>query len=293
MRYFLGVGAQKAGTTWLHNQLALHPQVALPHPRKELRYFDTVTETKLGSPRAFFVTRLERDLARIRQWAVGKDSDGSDADDRLQRIARESAQMKHTLDLLRLGTGEPQDYRQFLRRTATEHTLVAGEITPEYAALNDDGWALVEQTLRPRVIMCLRDPLDRYWSAVRMFATNQPDFSSDDLVPLFASMIGWDGMWARTDYETTLAALDRHFVERKRKVLFFEEMMNAETLAEVADFLDVDPEWPWDLEGRFRVGRDSTMPEVPDVVLEKLSPVYAAMRARFGDRIPSSWHTDI
>ena len=36
---FLGIGAQKAGTTWLHEQLRAHPAIHLP-ARKELHYFD-------------------------------------------------------------------------------------------------------------------------------------------------------------------------------------------------------------------------------------------------------------
>jgi hypothetical protein len=36
---FLGIGAQKAGTTWLHECLRCHPELYLP-PQKELHYFD-------------------------------------------------------------------------------------------------------------------------------------------------------------------------------------------------------------------------------------------------------------
>jgi hypothetical protein len=36
---FLGIGAQKSGTTWLHAQLAEHPQLFLP-AEKEVHYFD-------------------------------------------------------------------------------------------------------------------------------------------------------------------------------------------------------------------------------------------------------------
>lgn len=36
---FLGIGAQKAGTTWLHDNLRCHPELFLP-ARKELHYFD-------------------------------------------------------------------------------------------------------------------------------------------------------------------------------------------------------------------------------------------------------------
>ncbi|MBP8646382.1 MAG: sulfotransferase [Syntrophobacteraceae bacterium] len=37
---FLGIGAQRAGTTWLHAQLRSHPAIYLPPRRKELHFFD-------------------------------------------------------------------------------------------------------------------------------------------------------------------------------------------------------------------------------------------------------------
>jgi hypothetical protein len=36
---FLGIGAQKAGTTWLHHNLQAHPDVWMPRV-KEVHYFD-------------------------------------------------------------------------------------------------------------------------------------------------------------------------------------------------------------------------------------------------------------
>jgi hypothetical protein len=37
---FLGIGAQRAGTTWLAENLRTHPQVYLPPARKEVHFFD-------------------------------------------------------------------------------------------------------------------------------------------------------------------------------------------------------------------------------------------------------------
>src|SRR5947207_15540157 len=37
--HFLCIGAQKAGTTWLYENLRVHPQIAVS-PRKEEHYFD-------------------------------------------------------------------------------------------------------------------------------------------------------------------------------------------------------------------------------------------------------------
>ena len=39
---FLSVGAMKAGTTWLYDQLKEHPQVYFT-PEKEIHYFEQVT----------------------------------------------------------------------------------------------------------------------------------------------------------------------------------------------------------------------------------------------------------
>ncbi|HEX2668873.1 MAG TPA: sulfotransferase [Gammaproteobacteria bacterium] len=36
---FLGIGAQKAGTTWLHSMLSLHPDIGMPE-QKELHFWD-------------------------------------------------------------------------------------------------------------------------------------------------------------------------------------------------------------------------------------------------------------
>lgn len=38
---FLGIGAQKSGTTWLHEMLKQHPQICLPSDQKELHFFDS------------------------------------------------------------------------------------------------------------------------------------------------------------------------------------------------------------------------------------------------------------
>ena len=51
---FLGIGAQRAGTTTLHRALAGHPQVFLPVRRKELHYFDQYYERGEDWYRAFF-----------------------------------------------------------------------------------------------------------------------------------------------------------------------------------------------------------------------------------------------
>jgi hypothetical protein len=37
---FVGIGAQRAGTTWIHECLAEHPEVCVPHVKKETHFFN-------------------------------------------------------------------------------------------------------------------------------------------------------------------------------------------------------------------------------------------------------------
>lgn len=51
---FLGIGAQRSGTTTLHRSLDRHPQVFMPTQRKELHFFDQYYERGEDWYRAFF-----------------------------------------------------------------------------------------------------------------------------------------------------------------------------------------------------------------------------------------------
>jgi hypothetical protein len=51
---FLGIGAQRAGTSWLDAQLRVHPDIYLPKRRKEVHFFDWYYDRGLEWYREFF-----------------------------------------------------------------------------------------------------------------------------------------------------------------------------------------------------------------------------------------------
>lgn len=51
---FLGIGAQKAGTTWLHQVLDRHPDVCMARQRKEVHFFDRYFDKGPDWYRGFF-----------------------------------------------------------------------------------------------------------------------------------------------------------------------------------------------------------------------------------------------
>jgi hypothetical protein len=108
--HFVGVGAQRCGTTWWHRQIALHPQVVFERGRqpKEVHFFDSLAGVDALSPE-----QVER-------------------------------------------------YARFFPRPQSGG--VAGEWSPRYMF---DPWAvplLAQAAPRARILVLLRDPVERYAS---------------------------------------------------------------------------------------------------------------------------------
>ncbi len=67
---FLGIGAPRCGTTWLHALLDQHPEVLVPTERKELYYFSHQFDKGLGWYSGFFTRALGKDAGAVK--AVGE-----------------------------------------------------------------------------------------------------------------------------------------------------------------------------------------------------------------------------
>ena len=134
---FIGIGAQKAGTSWLARNLAAHPQIWVP-PLKELHFFDRPPNW--------------RDPIRryVDSDADGVPSRGSAWDLRYDRHPRDRAWYEALF--------EPAPGQ------------VCGEVTPGYAALDDSDVDRVARLLpAARVLFFLRNPIERTWSQTMMY----------------------------------------------------------------------------------------------------------------------------
>jgi hypothetical protein len=262
MRYFLGVGAQKAGTTWLHEQLKLHPEVAVPQ-QKEVHYFDTMYPTRSGHSFGAWISR-----------ALG----AAVADGNTRRAVR-------LADLLEVFFRGPEAYRQYLDSNCTEHTKVAGEITPAYAGLTHAGFAAVKEALDPLILFSMRDPLERYWSQVKMLGGDDPA----RLVKAFQTRFRRPATWSRCDYPALLKTLDDVFPQEQVLTLFYENMFDEAVLSDIGRFLEVQPSWSWHIDKHARAGVALPMPDPTPEMLERFEPVYRFVRERFGTAVPDSW----
>lgn len=275
----LGLGAQKAGTTWLHETLASHPQCR-PFPIKEVHYFDTMA----GKGRTGHVLAERRARQLRKKNPAHRD---------LPRIERLQA-------LLESGRPDDQAYVDLLTERAREGD-VALDISPSYGTLDADVLARMAALEPARFILILREPVARFWSGVRMFV-NMAQKPADDVFEERARafvdrildsakpMPARAGILARGDYAGMLARIDAAIPRDRALVLFFEDLFNQATLDRVTDFLGLSRMALTDTSARLS-GRPARLrPDQVARATDLLRPQYDAVLARFGDAVPTAWH---
>jgi hypothetical protein len=145
---FLCIGAQKAGTSWLDLMLRQHPGVFLP-PMKEVHFYDFIY---LPEHRRWIRASFEKHLGR---HGARPGLEGYFA--RLAALPRQKDAWYAAVF----------DHPEAAGR-------VAGEITPAYSILPDEGVARVRATNPAmRIILIVRDPVDRALSHLRMAANRR------------------------------------------------------------------------------------------------------------------------
>ena len=155
---FLGIGAQKAGSTWLYRALELHPDVWLP-PVKELHFFDE----KIRFQRGWFET-LRGEDGPGRRWRRQIHTER-----RRRRRHRElddaERQRRDWTSRYFFDTPTIEWYESLF----PAEVKTRGEITPEYAVIDEDAiGSAVERFPDLRVVYLIRNPIEREWSAAMM-----------------------------------------------------------------------------------------------------------------------------
>lgn len=273
-----GIGAAKAGTTWLYRYLAGHPEVHLPAV-KELHYFDTVETGR-------FDRQVQRMLRERRRRKERLPTGDAALDKRLQR---EAWAYTGWLNVIREGRNDA-GYLAYLNHNA-EGARVVGDITPAYATLSEASLRhMADLAPVTRFVFLMRDPLDRLWSNIRMSATRKGgDLAATAGVLLDKVLGGGDQtMAARCDYAGTLARLNAAVDPARLFTAFFETLFQPDTLARLCGFLGI-AERSANTEARVHVGEELTMTEAQRArALAWLAPQYDAVRGAMG-ALPQRW----
>lgn len=278
-KFFVGIGVQKAGTTWLADYLASHPQVALP-PFKEAHYWTSKYSTFIpGAVRSKDTVKV-RIPAMVRWMAQG--------------VRRAPAlSLKRGFAFVGYLLHRDRSYRRLLELSGPDADWV-GEVTPAYATLDRAAFDQMDACLdRPHYILMLRNPADRFISQMGMDGRFDPAVLQADPV---ADLALRPGFAARSDYASVLEICAGIAPQARVLTLFYEHLFDAERgQAEqdrVCAFLNIAPHVGD--RGKKMNPRWGAKPEVDRAAIVRLlRPQYEAVEARFGTDLPASWQRDL
>lgn len=277
--YFVCIGAQKSGTTWLARMLETHPDVFVT-PVKEIHYFDHVAGITQHLRNAKRRSRYRKFHQRLwTQW---------------RRFGEQRRQWPWYRHYMKSPIDDAWYAGLFDFRGGRR---MAGEITPEYAILGRGGLSHIKR-LAPdaRVLFIMRNPVARMWSQVlhqcRRRGLDADRLSHETIVAMLAEpRFGELG-----DYAATLDDMAAVFAADQTHVMFYEEMHQdrLKALAEVCHFIGVgfDPAYFGEAGRRFNRSQEAALPEAVRAHMRSLYRAQAeAVRQRVG-RLPEAWEKE-
>ena len=249
--FLLGLGAQKAGTSWLHTQLNRRRDADFGF-LKEYHIHDALT-----LPAAGFSGRSRRSLLKPRTW-------------RRQRF----------LD-------RPERYYAYfaglLRRPGIQLT---GDITPSYCGLSASTLltihaGFINQGIPVKPLFLMRDPIERIVSSLRMQRRKQVLQDSAGEIEALRDLCRErpERINLRSDYGHTLTALKESFGLKHCFIATYEQLFHRDCWTDLCQFLGVpyrEPQW----DQQVNVSRNDT--ELPEELLHELgrwqAPTLAAVQ---------------
>ncbi|MCI0607232.1 sulfotransferase [bacterium] len=232
---FLGIGVQRAGTTWLWRKLRQHPAIWMP-PIKELHYFSRATTYPSPSHLSekylrdrLFGKEIYHKHFRTLMWGhIGRS------------IKRHSVRRLRWMSRYYFGTYDDNWYRSLFKEG---EGLVKGEITPSYSILQAEDVAHIKMLFPSlKIILLLRNPIDRAWSQIRFDWTRERFRDIDDLDQIKA-FIDSPKQSLRGDYVRMIDVWSSVFSEAQLFIGFYDELVGnpQKLLSDVFDFLGVQP----------------------------------------------------
>jgi hypothetical protein len=209
--FILGVGAQKAGTTWLYQQLN-HSSIVNMGCLKEYHVWDAIYNEDM---RAFI--------------SIPKKNEKPE--DALRRLMQRKSGV----------------YEQYFSGLISGNVSITGDITPSYAVLTSEQFTAIKKRLENvgfnvKIIFLMRDPVWRNWSAFRMRLRDLDEKKID--VTLIANQ--FKNFYTnlqfkiRTNYDFTINALRTSFSEDAIFIGFYENLFDLNSLNRLSTFIDAD-----------------------------------------------------
>ena len=225
---FLSVGAMKAGTTWLYEQLKDHPEIYFT-PEKEIHYFANVTglENQLSHR-----NRIIKLLGIMNRYAQQNPS----------FIASRVAEIEWYSHYAKK---EELDDAWYVKLFENSGRAICADFSNLYCQMQTSGWDRVRRVCRRvKVVYTLRNPIERIWSHYKFHLkwTGQENLVLANGFEEYRRTLEKPFFWNNVRYATNIRRLRENLKERELKILYFEDFRaEPERLVEeVQDFVDVN-----------------------------------------------------
>jgi len=253
--FLLGVGAQKAGTSWLHDQLNRRKDADFGF-LKEYHVFDALELEHFSSFRPKNPTPL-----KWRTW----------------RRARFMEQPERYFDY-------------FASRLKPPQIRLTGDITPSYAGLGAESYqriqkAFAQRGVQTRAVFIMRDPVERFLSQQRMQLRKRglltPKHEIEHLNKASLKLLKQDS--PRNDYPATLDALKNGFAASQVFIGLYETLFTADNHRALCRCLNIAEQIP---ELSHRVNASQATTAVPTEVLRRLGQHFTPLVTAVQERCP-------
>lgn len=270
--FLLGIGAQKAGTTWLHDYLNSRDEIFM-HPLKEVHFFDAKYRKDLcGYFDAHFAKRLKDRVSILESEGILND-------------VKFNALMYRVLM-----SKQPEYYKKYFEDHVEATHKLYGEITPSYSMLNKDAFKKIKDEFpNIKIIFLLRDPIERHISAYKMeckLLNKEIDFESDS----FMNSLKSSNFLERTNYKKTITTIESIFDKEDIFYNFFENMFNDKETKKLCDFLNI-PFKPgkYDTKLNYSISKQSVSQKTKNYIYEECKDIYNFCLDKFGSNLPVEW----
>jgi hypothetical protein len=214
--FVFGVGAQKAGTSWLH---------------RYIRDDDCYREGPIGEKELHIWDRRDLEIFR-NSWRSFRKVRGTESF--ILTVMERSEHMYFS-------------YFSYVLRNGG----IAADITPSYAGLSEERLAKIrdgfdQQGINMKCMFLMRDPVGRCLSAFSMNRLKATDERPREGVrsdigerEAFREYFKSSHCRLRTEYQETIRRIKSVFPESQAQFIFYEELFDKEVLAEISDFIGV------------------------------------------------------
>jgi len=268
---FICVGAQKAATTWLYDALRWIPGIFLP-AIKELHYF---SELCTQDAKQFGPKHRKEQIRQTRDYYSAK------------KIRSKYDEMIHA-QLNHLDTKQVNDdwYRGIFE-FATDQDI-CGEICPCYMSMPTRGVRHV-MSINPlmRVLVLVRDPVDRVWSHMRMHT--KIGALNFDLNHILSGNVPMGSYMQYTDYANSIRRWESMTCEGRFRAIVYDRIGNEprSVLEEILEFIGAQKTiTKKDLSKNvFSGDKVSLPPELRAKLFRDLQPQYDFLHSMFPEQV--------